>query len=309
MAIANRIGSQTVPPKKRARLFRSGRGARTTPKIKPINATPPKPPHSDVVNRHRRHLVGGVFAGLLLLVGLMGSPLLMVHSVTANHTKTLTSKQIIQASGVKSGQPLWTIWRHDRQLEATATKNNDLIQHLSVKIQNGWTVQLTAKEYRQAGYLMQNNKYYVVIENGRILKTAQDHPVAGSGYPVYGGFKSDDTFATVIKQYAGLSADVKRGISQIDLSPTKENPDRLHLFMNDGNEVYATADTFGAKMKYYPEIAASMNKKGVINLEVGAYSHPFKAAKSSTSQTSSSSSEKSPTTASSNVAQSQVTTQ
>lgn len=217
-------------------------------------------------------MVGGILASLIILLGILSSPLFAIHSLQAKSTQNLSRGQIVKASGLQVGQPLWIIWRHDQQLSKVANANNDLIRQITVTT-HWWDVRLEAKEYRQAGNLVRDGKYYQVIENGRILKTPLAHPTAG--YPVYSGFKHDATFAMVIQQYAGLSKDIKRGISEIDLSPTKANPQRLHLFMNDGNEVYASPDSFRAKMKYYPEIAAQMNGKGIINLEVGAYSYPF----------------------------------
>ena len=57
--------------------------------------------------------------------------------------------------------------------------------------------------------------------------------------------------------------------------------------MNDGNEVYAVLNTFAKKMKYYPEISASMKKRGIVDLQVGAYSYPRgQSDESSTSSTS-----------------------
>jgi len=37
--------------------------------------------------------------------------------------------------------------------------------------------------------------------------------------------------------------------------------------------------TVRTKLKYYPGMAAQMKKKGVIDLEIGAYSYPFKGKK------------------------------
>lgn len=45
--------------------------------------------------------------------------------------------------------------------------------------------------------------------------------------------------------------------------------------MNDGNTVYATMDTFGSKINYYPGIAAQMPTKGVVDLQYGAYSYAY----------------------------------
>lgn len=276
MTIANRVKVKRKVPWWRRLFSRKPklRIAKAPAKpLKPINAAPPKPPHNDMANRHRRHWLAGVFATGIVIAGILGSPLFAVQQVTAKPTRNLSAKQVVTASNVQTGQPLWTVWGHQTKILQTARSNNDLIQDVKVTTSGFGKVHLQAKEYRQAGYLVKGDRYYVVIENGRILHTALQHPTAS--YPVYGGFKHDALFATVIRQYADLPADVKRGISQIDFAPHKANPERLHLFMNDGNEVYASATTLRSKMKYYAGIASQMNGKGIINLEVGAYSYPF----------------------------------
>ncbi|QLE64497.1 Cell division protein FtsQ [Furfurilactobacillus rossiae] len=284
--IANRVELNKRPPRhrwfhwrKRKRTIsvakgdpqKGGKGSKKV--LKPIKKSLPKPPRPDAQNRHRRNVMTGGFMTVIVILAIIGSPLFSLSKISAPATRNLTGTQIVRASGLQVGQPLWTVWGHQQKIFNTAKANNDMIHHLTISRDGFRSVKLNVEEYRQAGYLLRKGKYYVVIENGRILSTALSRPVAG--YPVYSGFSHDDTFATVIKQYAGLSSDIKRGISQIDLSPTKSNPERLHMFMNDGNEVYATAATFGSKMKYYPEIVAQMNGKGIINLEVGAYSYPF----------------------------------
>ena len=45
--------------------------------------------------------------------------------------------------------------------------------------------------------------------------------------------------------------------------------------MRDGNTVYGDLNTIGDKMGYYPAIAASMKNKGIIDLQVGAYSYDY----------------------------------
>jgi cell division protein FtsQ len=68
---------------------------------------------------------------------------------------------------------------------------------------------------------------------------------------------------------------VKNNISEIHNAKTKINPYRIKIDMNDGNKIIADTRTVDKKMKYYPSIASQMKKKGVIDLEVGAYSYPF----------------------------------
>ena len=76
--------------------------------------------------------------------------------------------------------------------------------------------------------------------------------------------------------YASLPSNVKTNVSEFYNAPTKLNPYRIKIDMNDGNKVIADMRTVKSKLKYYPGMAAQMKKKGVIDLEIGAYSYPFK---------------------------------
>ena len=68
---------------------------------------------------------------------------------------------------------------------------------------------------------------------------------------------------------------IRQSISEVSYSPTKLNPDRLKLIMNDGNTVLVRADTLGEKMKYYPSIVSKMKGNGIIDLQYGAYSYNY----------------------------------
>lgn len=93
--------------------------------------------------------------------------------------------------------------------------------------------------------------------------------------PIYAGFKSQSELQQVVQGFVGLELTLRQNISQITLSPNKDNAHRLVIIMDDGNTVYATSKTFGQKISYYPGIAAQMPEKGIVDLQFGAYSHAY----------------------------------
>ena len=76
-------------------------------------------------------------------------------------------------------------------------------------------------------------------------------------------------------QFVTLELTLRQNISQITFSPVKDNAKRLVIVMDDGNTVYATQDTFGKKISFYPGIAAQMPDKGIVDLQFGAYSYKY----------------------------------
>jgi cell division protein FtsQ len=51
--------------------------------------------------------------------------------------------------------------------------------------------------------------------------------------------------------------------------------------MNDGYRVIADSRTIANKIKYYPAIVSQVKKKGVIDLEVGAFWRAYSSAEKS----------------------------
>ncbi|RRK11572.1 cell division protein FtsQ [Lactiplantibacillus garii] len=222
----------------------------------------------------RATLLISMFLIGILIAGYFISPLSHVQKVTITGTDRLTRKQVTRATRIQPGVSVWAVVGHDQRISRAAKRQNPQIGRVTTKLVGLNAVHIKVHEIRIAGYLVNGNHYQRVLENGLILKASYSQP--GGGSPIYANFKSGQRLEKMIAQYAKLPSAVKHAISEIKFSPTKGNPERVHLYMNDGNEVYATITTFASKMTYYPGIVAKMKTKGIINLEVGAYSTPFK---------------------------------
>lgn len=220
----------------------------------------------------------GLLIGLFLL-GIVGasyfiSPLSHIAQVKVTGTEKLTVAQVQSATQIKAGKSVWAVIGQDKTTSRLARQANPQVGQVKTTLSNWNHVTLKVSEIRLAGYLVTGGNYQRVLENGLIMKQSASQP--GGGYPIYASFKSGQRLQTMIAQYAKLPAAVKHNISEIKFDPNKANPERVHLYMNDGNEVYATISTFASKMQYYTGIAAKMKTNGIINLEVGAYSYSFK---------------------------------
>ncbi|WP_318765914.1 cell division protein FtsQ/DivIB [Lactiplantibacillus carotarum] len=222
----------------------------------------------------RATLLISLFLIGILIAGYFISPLSHVQRVTVSGTDKLTTQQVTSATKIYPGVSLWAVVGHDRTTSQLANRKNPQIGKVTTKLSGVNNIHIKVHEIRIAGYLVNGNHYQRVLENGLILKTSYSQP--GGGSPIYANFKSGHRLERMIAQYAKLPSAVKHNISEIKFSPSKANPERVHLYMNDGNEVYATISTFASKMTYYPGIVAKMKAKGIINLEVGAYSYSFK---------------------------------
>lgn len=212
----------------------------------------------------------------LVVIGVMVyliSPLSHVQAVTVKGTQELSAKQVQRAVGIRPGDSIFKVVGHQKRLQRVAPQHSTRLKRVRVQFQAPNRVTVRVHEYATAGYVVRNGQYYEVLENGVVSQQSVSQPKSGT--PVYGKFKSTKALHRMILQYARLSTAIKHSISEIQAAPTKMNAQRVHLFMNDGNEVYASIGSFAKKMAYYPSIAHRMKQKGVVHLEVGAYSSAF----------------------------------
>ncbi|WP_282801285.1 cell division protein FtsQ/DivIB [Secundilactobacillus kimchicus] len=221
----------------------------------------------------RMGILIGSFGVVLLIAVYFVSPLSHISAIQVVGNRELTSRQVENVAAVHRGDSIFRVVGKKDQLTASAEKKEPRVRQLSFDISNFNHLKIRVKEYPTAGYVASKGQYQVVLESGVISKETRQQP--SGNYPVYDKFNSQQTLHKMIVQFSQLPDDLKGGISEIQYLPTKSNLERIHAFMNDGNEVYASLSTFAKKMAYYPSIAEKMKTKGVVNLEVGAYSYPF----------------------------------
>jgi len=233
-----------------------------------------------------------LFSGLLLILigaGYLSSPLSRVQTVKVAGNTHFSKEEIQKIGNVHHNDWIFPYLLGNRDKSEQVYKKNPELMSYKISRQGVNKLKITVKENMIAGVVLRNKKYYTILDNGKVVKKSKTQP--SGDYPIFKNFHTTKVLNALLTQFKQLPAVVRNGISEIDYVPSKNNPNRIHLYMNDGNEVYAILSTFAAKMKYYPQMAADMKQKGIIDLEVGAYSYPFKNKSSElTSKTASSSS-------------------
>ncbi|MCH5463133.1 FtsQ-type POTRA domain-containing protein [Lactobacillus sp. LC28-10] len=250
------------------------RAAKKTNRVQRIGAKLPRLKQQ----KHRRlaqrmGILLGIFGLILIVSGYYVSPLSHIGRINVSGNHALSDQQVVKMSGVSHGDSIYRVIGKEQQLAKQVRKSHPRVDQISFSVAHFNRLTIRVKEYPTAGFVPANGYYRVALTSGVISKERQKQP-SGS-YPVYDKFKSSKQLSQMIRQYAKLSKKIQNGISEIQFSPTKANPERVHLYMNDGNEVYASISTFASKMAYYPSIAAKMSHKGIVNLEIGAYSYSF----------------------------------
>ena len=135
----------------------------------------------------------------------------------------------------------------------------------------GSQIVIKVNQFRRVAFLEKDKRYYSLRQNGS-TNLSETTNISGNVPVVV--YKANANLTLLAQQLNLLPNRLLGAISEIHFTPTKSDPTKLLLYMNDGNQVIANAETLAKKLAYYPSIVAKMNYQGIIDLEVGAYSYP-----------------------------------
>lgn len=232
--------------------------------------------HSSLKNWLHHHVTLQVFSIVftLILMFLLTlyfiTPLNRIQKVSVGGNSTISRNRIIKDLRVAPGDSLARFYFHRHRFRNRLMNNHSQLKNVKINFAKWNRVNVHLNEYHALAYLKLDHKYYVVIPSGRIAGQVGN---LRNNCPVLVRFSKINNFKSFIDEYRKMPDEIKADISRIVFAPTSIDPDRIHVYMNDGNQVYANFETWGTKMKYYSVISRLMKRKGIINFEVGAYSY------------------------------------
>ena len=214
-----------------------------------------------------------IIFGILFIVSLIFVlPFSRILKINVNTKNDPIRTAVIKASDLHYYESLVPVWTKSQTIEKNIKDKVPSVEKVNVT-NHGSQVNIEIKEYPIIGYVVQNSKYYQLTAAGMVSKYGTTNPTGN--YPAFYNFKNKNILKAMTTQFDELQPKVKKDISEIHLEPTKADPEKIKLYMNDGNQVIATISTFAQKMQYYPSIVSKMNYTGVVDLEVGAFSYPY----------------------------------
>ncbi|WP_409305335.1 cell division protein FtsQ/DivIB [Peribacillus sp. SCS-155] len=214
-------------------------------------------------------LLLSLFFILVICVMYFLSPLSRIKTIKVEGNRYLSSAQIIGLSGLTSET---SIWKVNKEESTQNIKTNPEIKKVTIKTQFPNTVLITVEENTRTAYLVKEDRFLPILENGKILP-----PLKKGSIPVYApvlvDFKEGNALHQLMSELDKLPPEIVNSISEIHRDPTKSDVYHIRLFMNDGFEVSASSSTLSDKLVHYPSIISQLNPnvKGVIDLEVGSY--------------------------------------
>lgn len=212
--------------------------------------------------------------GVLLLTLIYLSPLNRINRVMVTGNR-MSTKEVVETNvEVHSGSSLSYLFLHQGHLKQQALHRDIQLKQIKFHFLSHRNVKISAKVYPIVGYLQRGKHKYIVLTNGRIADRSSN--VRKNLPQLVGAKKHSQALHLYAKSFMKIPANIRYDMAKVTFSPTNIDPHRVLIQMNDGNKVEADLTTWQGKMKYYPSIAESMKKKGIINIEVGAYSYPKK---------------------------------
>lgn len=215
-----------------------------------------------------------LFSFAILIVVYFVSSLSKVDIISVSGSKEVADQEIIDVSQIKAGDDFWKIFFERKEISEKIF--SELPQVKSAEINfgglNDYTIEI--EEYQTVAYLAEDNKYYNILENGKIVN--ESRKVSIGNPPIFKNFEESKALSTIIVQYELLNENIQNSISEIENTPSNIDDHLIKLYMNDGNEVIASIPSFAEKMVYYPDMVKKIgDQKGTFNIEVGAYFSPF----------------------------------
>ncbi|WP_411844000.1 cell division protein FtsQ/DivIB [Salinicoccus sp. HZC-1] len=147
-----------------------------------------------------------------------------------------------------------------------------------VEVKRSWWngVDVNISEYRALGYVTNESSYYPVLENARVLR---GYPAAPKAAPILHYFEGEE-FDAIVSSLSEIEPSILDGISEIYYRPSEQSSTRIHMFMNDGQEIVADYRTIDDKMNHYIGMRNEIGDStaGVIDLEIGSSFLPYESA-------------------------------
>ncbi|MET3288150.1 UNVERIFIED_CONTAM: cell division protein FtsQ [Brevibacillus sp. OAP136] len=204
-----------------------------------------------------------VFFLAILIVLFVRSPYSKVTLIQVNGNEIYDSQQVITASGLTIGMQFLNVWQSSVQ-EGVAQLPG--VKEVTVERHFPGVILLNVVEHRRvAFYFSPDGKQSLLLDNGQVLP----EPRPGERVvdrPLVRSWNSQPLLVSLAKSLSQLPVALLAEISDISLTPTAFDKERITMYMRDGNEVRTIIHMIESRLPWYPSIAKELPKdeKGVV---------------------------------------------
>lgn len=196
-----------------------------------------------------------------------------LKEITISGNEIISTEEIESRLGFEPGDKMFSI-STDRAVENITLL--PIIVEATVE-RNWWNgVNVNIREYRAVGYVENEGAYNPLLENARILRGYQVTPSSG---PLVHHFEGEE-MDQLVDNLNDIEPEILAGISEIYYRPSENSMTRIHIFMNDGQELVADYRDFGEKMNHYIGMKEEIgtDSEGIIDIEIGSSFLPYDSA-------------------------------
>lgn len=165
-------------------------------------------------------------------------------------TSILSEEQIIRLSGIKQEMFYFnfTVDQVEKRLQA-------IEEIRAVEVVREWpnNIRIEVEEYQHVAFWLEDNRLFPIISSGYILfdREWQNKPIT---LPLIHRWQTKEGILELSNELAKLPRSILTMISEIQLTPTSTDPNRLTLYMEDGHEVQTTIRKFSERVSLYPSL-------------------------------------------------------
>ncbi|MFB9861434.1 FtsQ-type POTRA domain-containing protein [Salinicoccus siamensis] len=222
----------------------------------------------------RAHLFLGVIITLLLAAGGLiyyaASSVSDVKEIALEGNEMISDQEVMERLQFEEG---------DKMFSANLSRAEENIAMLpaidEVTIERQWlnTINVSISERQSVAYVASGDVFYPVLENAQVLR---GHPAMPETAPILHFFEGQE-FDALIDNLNKMERDVLEGISEIYYRPSENTDTRIHIFMNNGQEIVADYRTIDEKMDYYLSMQEEIGEPGggIIDIEIGSSFLPY----------------------------------
>ncbi|MGF3226789.1 cell division protein FtsQ/DivIB [Facklamia sp. P12932] len=202
------------------------------------------------------------------------------------NTLSVSGNQILQSESILNGVKIHSMdkakdilkWR--KEIEDHILTNNPLLEDVRIQRDDWKAINIIVKEQKIVGIYSSNGKNYALMSKGYTSDEAviQNQLIAEqmAQLPLIEGEFSE----TALKQLAialdQFDTSILERVEKITPSSKPGKEGYIEIKMKDGNLIKAVSSTVVEKINYYPKMLEQLNnRKGIIDLEVGAYFTPM----------------------------------
>lgn len=213
-----------------------------------------------------------IFIIALLVVLYFQSPLSKIDQVSIKGHQLYDEEVYIEKSQLSTGDSFWSFSK-----DKVTENMQGLTGVQTVTVSRKWlrNVEISVKEAKPIAYVQEDEGLQLLLSSGEVF----DHQSMAieQSAPILSHFESDQVLQKMATVLQEIDESVMQLISEVSYTGTKEEPESITLYMDDGYEVLALLSTVAEKIDYYPEMVAQLegDVKGVIDMEVGSYFIPY----------------------------------